>query len=209
MKKQVIARKFSRLSDIPTAWMEHARIPRTFLQADISSSDTLTAFVKAMPGNLTRGAGLLLTGPHGTGKTYGACAVALHALKHTPRVMYLTAPALIDALKPDAPKFDDQYSQIGMLESRDLLVVDDLGAEYRHATSGFSEQNLINLFRYRVQEKRATIITTNLTGDKIEELYGPGMRSLLNELCTPVVMKGVDKRKDPAVLKQKKKDAGL
>lgn len=197
-------------TEVPPGYLTHARIPKAFLKAEVGDQESLVAYVKAMPGNFLKfGRGMLLLGPHGSGKTYSACAVAIQALRFTTKVLYLTAPALIEALKPDAAPFDEITSMLSAMENRRLLVIDDLGAEYRGSGSGFSEQQLINLMRHRVQNRRATIITTNLLGERLEEIYGPGLRSLLNEVGPAVKLTGRDKRTTTEMIRRVKKESGI
>lgn len=188
---------------------EHARIPRLYWDAK-PTEEPIKGFVAAMPRNiLTDGAGLLLLGPHGSGKTHHACAILIAALKWTKRVLYIPSPEIVRAFSPDKPMFDEVTRMERALFDRDVLVIDDLGSEYRGSQSGFSETGLINLIRSRSQNKRTTIITTNLDGPRIEELYTPAMRSLLNELMVPIKIMREDFRKSQPRLAAVRKRSGI
>ena len=50
----------------------------------------------------------------------------------------------------------------------DLLIIDDLGAEF---TSQFTTAAIGNLINERLYEKRPTIISTNLSGKELAERY--------------------------------------
>lgn len=188
---------------------DHARIPKLYWDAK-ATEQPIQGFIKAMPRNILQdGAGLLLLGPHGSGKTHNAVAILIAALKWTKKVLYIPSPEVIRAFSPEKPMFDDGVRLERVLFDRDVLVIDDAGSEYRGSQSGFSETSLINLIRNRTQNKRSTIITTNLDGNRIEELYTPSMRSLLNELLVPVVIKREDFRRSSPKLSQNKKRSGI
>lgn len=189
--------------------MDHCGIPSEYREAKLTEDSPAFGYVEAMPGNLDKGVGLNLFGPHGSGKTYAAAAIALAAMKFSLRVLYMGSFQLIEALKPDAPRWDDSMTMFQALQSRHLLVIDDIGSEYKGSKSGFSEVYLVNLLRHRVQNTRSTVMTTNLTGDEVEQFYGPGLRSLMNQMGPPVRMTGGDQRLEPAAMRKRRKDSGI
>ena len=60
----------------------------------------------------------------------------------------------------------------------DLLVIDDLGTEF--ATSLVSSQ-IFNIINERMVNSRSTIISTNLTPDRIKEQYSDRVLSRLTD----------------------------
>jgi DNA replication protein DnaC len=189
---------------LPDQLYQHARIPRHYWDARLDRSNApLMGFIHNLEGNLKLGVGLLLLGPNGVGKTFQACAILKAALQHTARVMYITAPNLVQAYI-DTPMFDDDIDMIEALTNRRLLVVDDLGQEYRGSGSGHSEQRILNLIRDRIQGDRSTVITTNFSTKQLQETYGEGFASLLQEGLVTIPLKGGDRRREnrPRLLEQ-------
>lgn len=176
--------------------LRRARLPENYWRAEWAScTESIMSYVDGIDTNLHNGRGLILIGGHGVGKTFAAAALLKEALRCTRRCMFMWAPDVVNAYKPGAPMYDDDYTLVEAMESRVLLVIDDLGNEYRGAQSGFAEQHIVNLYRSRCSRKRATILTTNLKLDEIENTYGPGFRSLLAEFALAVHMGGPDRRK--------------
>lgn len=200
-------------SDVSERLLTHARIPPLYWKAELPANSSAAAYAKSLRGNLKEGRGLLLLGQHGAGKTHQACALAICALAITPRVLFMTAADLIDTYRPKerVPMFDPDYgvTLVQAFRNRDLLVIDDLGTEYKGSESGFAEQTLINLIRYRTGAKKATVLTSNYSPEQIGTIYGDGFRSLLAESCLPILIKGEDHRRNPARRERMARDYGI
>lgn len=124
---------------------------------------------------------LLLMGRTGLGKTHLSLAVASEVTGRGFGVVYTPAQKLIDRLEANkfsyAPENRGQYaSDLESALECDLLVIDDLGAEF--ATS-FSQSILCHIVNTRLCEGRPAIISTNLDLGQIEERYTQRMLSRL------------------------------
>lgn len=75
----------------------------------------------------------------------------------------------------------------------DLLVLDDVGQEYR-TTSRYSDQLLHRLMRRRVADNKATLITSNLLMPQWLE-YSASIASYLHELGEVATVSGGDARR--------------
>ncbi len=190
--------KQPRLLPLTIELLEHGGLPKRFRTATSDGDSEVSRFIAEIRDNVARGDGMVLTGPHGTGKSWRAAAIAKAMLRHDSRVRFISADDLVEALKPGARYFDREiFTNLEFLRDRLLLVIDDLGAEYRAANSGFAEMGITNLIRHRVQNCKSTVVTTNLQPEGVEKLYGPGLRSLFNELGSIIQTGGGDQRLRP------------
>lgn len=128
-----------------------------------------------------RAQSLLMIGHTGLGKTHLSLAIAAEVTAEGYGVVYTPVQKLMDRL--EAAKFSyaaeakEQYAaDIENVTGCDLLVLDDLGAEF---TTQFSASALYNIVNSRLVESRPTIISTNLEPAEIEAKYSQRMLSRL------------------------------
>lgn len=116
------------------------------------------------------GQGLTFAGDIGTGKTMVAAATANELANLGYAVRFLTVTALQAKLKD----WDNAQDIMADLKSVDLLVLDDFGQE---RVTEWSSSTLFDLVDSRYQDKRPTILTTNLGAKQMRDHY---IRSLTN-----------------------------
>ncbi len=116
---------------------------------------------------IPKGQNVILTGNPGTGKTHTAIGLGLRACEAGYRVLFTTVPYLVTELKECNDK-----KKLRMYERRfekyDLVIVDELGYisfDREGADLLFSNLSL------RAMTK-STIITSNLTFDRWDEVFG-------------------------------------
>jgi DNA replication protein DnaC len=103
---------------------------------------------------------ILLTGPHGCGKTHLAVAMAAESLRSGQTVFFAFVPDLLDHLRttfsPNSPiGYDELFEQI---KTAPLLILDDLGSE---SSTPWAEEKLYQILVYRHEMLLPTIITTS------------------------------------------------
>ena len=147
---------------------------------------------------IKNGVGLYIHGPNGTGKTYLACALTKEFARKGFSCLVVNA-AMLQKIEVD-PRYmyDNNESWRSRVRSVHLLVIDDIGKEYR-TDSGFIEKSISNLLMVRSQQKNtATIITSNINPVPVRKgattsfqvIYGVGTANLILEMMRPIEIKG-------------------
>jgi len=114
---------------------------------------------------------LLFYGTTGLGKTFLCHCIAKAVLDAGYTVLYVTAPRLFKLIQDNhfnrggAPYAEEQLNAV---HEADLLVLDDLGAEF---STIVTDSALFDVLNQRLLENRSTVISTNLTTDELEEQY--------------------------------------
>lgn len=120
--------------------------------------------------------GILMQGATGLGKTHLSLAIGNEVIKKGYSVIYGSAPNLFG--KAEKEHFDkEEESDISqILHDCDLLILDDLGAEF---DSKFNQAFLYNLINTRMNKGKPTIVSTNSTLSQLQERYGERICSRL------------------------------
>lgn len=114
-------------------------------------------------------ANLLLFGAPGLGKTFLSAAIAREVTAEGWSVVYDTAAHIFERF--EIQKFgreEDAENDVERILNCDLLILDDLGTEM---TTAFVQSALYQIINTRLMEKKSTIISTNLSPEKLEQRY--------------------------------------
>ena len=129
---------------------------------------------------IRKGQNVILTGNPGTGKTHTAIGLGLAACEAGYRVLYTTVPYLVTELKETNDR-QKLRSYERRFERYDLVIADELGYisfDREGADLLFSNLSL------RAASK-STIITSNLTFDRWDEVFGdPAITSAMVDRLT-------------------------
>lgn len=119
--------------------------------------------------NGTRDIGLFIHGDMGVGKTYMCMALANSLVLEGKRVAFVKVNTFVNEMRY-INKVDGTYDSIlDKLKKVDYLILDDIGSE---SVSEFSRDDLLfNILDYRMEEKKITIFTSNLTKQALLEHY--------------------------------------
>lgn len=138
------------------------------------------------------GENLLMMGDAGLGKTHLALAVANEVLKRGHEVIYCSAANIFKQIETEYYEDGRSTDSADSLKRCDLLVLDDLGAEYVNA---FTTSTVYDIINTRIIAKRATIYTTNIVRvETLETRYGEKVSSRLIGCCRLLSFFGDDIR---------------
>lgn len=135
---------------------------------------------------------LLMMGDAGLGKTHLALSIVDTLLKKNHHIIYCSASNIFK--KIESEYFEDYKNSdtLDTLKSAELLIIDDLGAEY---ATNFVVSAIYDIVNTRLVENKSTIYTTNITKAPIlETRYGEKVSSRLIGCCRLLFFYGDDIR---------------
>lgn len=110
---------------------------------------------------------LILQGGTGLGKTHLSLAIANTVIQRGFGVVYGSVSNIVGRLEREHFGREEGDSSRSLLEC-DLLILDDLGTEFRTA---FSSAEVYNLVNTRLMAQHPTIVSTNLSIQELQERY--------------------------------------
>lgn len=138
---------------------------------------------------------LLFYGGTGIGKTFLSNCIARELLDRSFSVIYLTAIQLFELFsRYTFENEDDDTATNDMLQfilDCDLLIIDDLGTELSNA---FTNSKLFHCLNERSVRRKPILISTNLSLDKINQVYSERIFSRLSSNFTLLKFYGEDIR---------------
>ena len=137
---------------------------------------------------------LLFLGRTGLGKTHLSLAIAGQTASRGAAVLYSSAQGIID--RYERVRFDrdptaEDRDFVQMAPRCDLLVIDDLGAEF---STAFSQSVLYNILNARITAGLPVILSTNLTLEQLAAAYNERIASRVLCGCTSLSFVGKDIR---------------
>lgn len=123
---------------------------------------------------------ILMRGATGLGKTHLSLAIAKNVLRKNFSVIYGSAPDLLRKMEQEhfgAVKGNTSE----LLLSVDLLIFDDLGAEF---DSKFYKSAVYNIINSRLNSRKPMIISTNYSLNELNQYYGDRITSRLMTMET-------------------------
>jgi DNA replication protein DnaC len=169
---------------------------------DVEDRDNIDGFYDCLNGvneyieNITShikyGEGISIHGEAGTGKTMFACIVAQEVAEKGYSVMIATAREIADKAR-NMTKVKYGSSLFGKtLVEIDLLVIDDLGAEYR---TTFSDAEVDRVISERYNKRKPTIVTSNLFPDELVKKLVMRVTDRIGDRNNVFAMTGLSYRK--------------
>ena len=150
--------------------MKYGYSPREYMEASVD-------FLKSYSENFNKNSGsFFFTGGTGLGKTHLSLAVMNKVTEKGYSVFYGSADNIIKQMEKE--RFGRSNTDIEEeIENADLLIIDDLGTEFRTA---FSETAVYQIINNAILNSKPMIISSNLSITELEERYGQRVVSRLN-----------------------------
>lgn len=130
-----------------------------------------------------------LGGP-GLGKTHLSLAIMNEVMKKGFNVFYDSADNILKEMERERFSKKSLEGIEEEIDNADLLIIDDLGSEYKTA---FSETAVYNLINNSILKSKPMIISSSLSLKQLEERYGQRVVSRLNSFEI-IKFKGTDIR---------------
>lgn len=117
---------------------------------------------------------LLFQGSYGLGKSHLAYSIARELIEAGHTVIYIDVPQLLQMFRDNIKnKQVDETMFMKAIEKCDLLVIDDLGAEYVKKDDGKESWTVDKLFQvFSIRNNKPKIITTNYNSAGLQDKYG-------------------------------------
>ena len=170
----------------PAQAMENGVSPREKAQKILESCRTYAQ------GFNSHAASILFMGGTGLGKTHLSLAIANVVINKGYSVVYGTAQNILSDLQNESfGRYENlDYTEREVLAA-DLLIIDDLGTEFKNQ---FSVACLYNIINTRILKKKQTIISTNFSYDDLERDYNQRITSRIAGVYITLVLEGNDIR---------------
>jgi DNA replication protein DnaC len=170
----------------PAQAMENGVSPREKAQKIFESCRTYAQ------GFNSHAASILFMGGTGLGKTHLSLAIANVVINKGYSVVYGTAQNILSDLQNESfGRYENlDYTEREVLAA-DLLIIDDLGTEFKNQ---FSVACLYNIINTRILKKKPTIISTNFSYDDLERDYNQRITSRIAGVYITLVLEGNDIR---------------
>lgn len=157
-------------------------VPKKFQEARLSKCDKqpeqYIEFAREWAKNPTS---IFLCGGYGTGKTFFAFSMLREVFKRCPRKLwprYFTSPELDSRLLKSLKSEDGDEYEIKHISEQDILFIDDIGRETK---SDRLKRQYFEILNYRYVNELPTILTSNLSLEKLGDVIDGAIASRLQE----------------------------
>lgn len=165
------------------ARVKQASIPKRFADRAFDSYSAESAaqkkalqfcveFVEGFESVKESGRSALFCGKPGTGKTHLAASIGIEVMrKHKATVLFSTVMRTVRRIKATWGKGSQETESqvIDLYTAPDLLILDEVGVQFGSETE---ENYIFDIINERYEEKRSTIIISNLGVDGIKKYLG-------------------------------------
>ncbi|WP_194842083.1 ATP-binding protein [Gracilibacillus salitolerans] len=158
--------------------------PRTTLQHE--AKRLAIGYVKKFDELLNKHS-IVFKGDVGIGKSHLSFSIGQALKEQGKTVLFITAPALMDAIRAlykDNSMTQQKFMQL--IADLDLLILDDIGAEYvKIDPNGFETWAADILFQVvNIRQSKPTIYSTNYSSAEMEQKYGRQSKRILSRMLS-------------------------
>lgn len=157
-----------------------------------SLKDVVRKYLENYDAMIHRGAGLMLWGQNGLGKTGAVAVLAKECRRRGQSVLFMTASEYLEAVIGKLG-FDEDDSFSGRARKVDVLVIDDFGKEHPDQ-KGWAARQFEELIRSRSADMKVTQFTMNIPMERFARIAVPSMLQVLKECTYPFEVTGPDRR---------------
>lgn len=134
---------------------------------------------------------LLMQGGTGLGKTHLSLAIANEVIQKGFGVIYCTVSSILSKLEAEHFGRDESEDTEELLQNCDLLILDDLGTEFK---SSFFASTAYAIINTRLLTQKPTIISTNLSMRELQDRYSDRFASRIAGSYVRFLFVGHDNR---------------
>ena len=178
-----------------------AEVPREFwtvadlvLEWNRDKQEAVTAYCGNLAAAREHGLGFLMTGENGVGKTVCACTVLDAALRQGYSAHYVTFHTLLARIRRGQRDWMLRDALDEALRC-DFLVLDELGKEGAASQDAYVVSELDAVLRQRRHNLLPTVVVTNLEADRVGDVYGASVDSLISDRMRVLTFRPGDFRK--------------
>lgn len=183
-----------RARQVATLW-DGIGIPSRFADSTLASylrlSPDNSPLVQQLTDWLYGDRWLVLYGLVGRGKTGLAAALARELVERGAGLLFRTVPDLLDRLKATYSGDGKESELLSALYAVDVLVLDDVGVD---RSTDWTIERLFRILNHRYDERRRTILTTNLGPNELSQFLGSRNFDRLREMTSFVRVGGPNLR---------------
>lgn len=146
----------------------------------------LWRFIKSLSSAISQGKGFLFCGDYRQGKT-SASVILCKAVVSSGGTAYFIRSDELTKVVVESHWFDEDKTVLDRMREVDLLVIDDVGTE---ASKEYGESLVENLIRYRYDNLKSMVVTTNVGMPDLVSKYGQGVMKVMASMMVPVEVSG-------------------
>ncbi|MCP3927278.1 MAG: ATP-binding protein [Desulfobacterales bacterium] len=139
---------------------------------------TMKKYADNFKGIKPHGTSLILSGNPGTGKTHLGCSIVLNLLDQGEMALYRSFYDIVAEMRNMFSSDEKDVLIIGKYLNVRLLILDEVGVQ---CSSDFEKDLLFRIINSRYENKRPTILLTNLNYGDLEKVIGQRIIDRFNE----------------------------